>query len=68
MATIGTLKYRLYQASNPMNTHADRKWYARAVQDRTVDFESFVTHIPLLSRRNSWRADGYVGLLAGTGT
>ena len=45
MATIGTLKYRLYQASNPMNTHADRKWYARAVQDRTGDFESFVTHM-----------------------
>ena len=44
MATIGTLKYKLYQ-DNRKNSTNKGKWYARAVQDRTVDFEAFVTHM-----------------------
>ena len=42
MSTIGTLKYRRYQAKSPQNPDAPAKWYARAVQDRTVEFEDFV--------------------------
>ncbi|MBM6736115.1 DNA-binding protein, partial [Mediterranea massiliensis] len=41
MSTIGTLKYRRYQAKSPQNPDAPAKWYARAVQDRTVEFEDF---------------------------
>jgi predicted histone-like DNA-binding protein len=44
MATIGTLKYKLYQ-DNRKNSINKGKWYARAVQDRTVDFDGFVTHM-----------------------
>lgn len=45
MSTIGTLKYRLSQIKNPIDEFATPKWYARAVQDRTVEFEDFVTHM-----------------------
>ena len=45
MSTIGTLKYRRYAAKSPQDPDAPAKWYARAVQDRTVEFEDFVTHI-----------------------
>ena len=44
MSTIGTLKYRRYAAKSPQDPDAPAKWYARAVQDRTVEFEDFVTH------------------------
>jgi hypothetical protein len=39
MSTIGTLKYRRYAAKSPQDPDAPAKWYARAVQDRTVEFE-----------------------------
>lgn len=43
--TIGTLKYRLIQMKKTHNPDASKKWYARAVQDRTVEFEDFVTRM-----------------------
>ena len=43
--TTGTLKYRLAQVKNPQKPAEAQKWYARAVQDRTVGFEDFVTHM-----------------------
>ncbi len=43
--TTGTLKYRLAQVKNPQKPSEAQKWYARAVQDRTVEFEDFVTHM-----------------------
>lgn len=43
MATIGTLKYRKYQENRPGAFKG--KWYGKAVHDRTVDFEDFVTHM-----------------------
>ena len=57
MSTIGTLKYRRYQAKSPQNPDAPAKWYARAVQDRTVEFEDFVTHI---SEHNSPYSRGVI--------
>lgn len=45
---IGVLKYRKYQEQREGLTKG--KWYAKAVQDRTVDFEDFVTH---MSEHNS---------------
>ena len=44
MATLGTLKYKMYQDNRRTSTHQGQ-WYARAVIDRTVEFEDFVTHI-----------------------
>ena len=43
MATTGTIKYKLYQANR--QDEYNGKWYAKAVQDRTVDFEDFVSHL-----------------------
>lgn len=43
--TNGVLKYRLVEMKDPIDAEASKKWYARAVQDRTVDFEDFVTHM-----------------------
>ena len=40
----GTLKYRLYQ-DNRKDSVNKGKWYARAVQDRTMEFEDFVQHM-----------------------
>ena len=40
----GTLKYRLYQNNNEKSA-TKGKWYARAVQDRTMEFEDFVQHM-----------------------
>jgi len=40
----GTLKYRLYQNTNEKSPFKG-KWYARAVQDRTMEFEDFVQHM-----------------------
>ncbi len=45
MATTGTLKFKLVQVKNPREPDAPRKWYARAVQDRTVEFDDFVSHM-----------------------
>ena len=44
MATLGTLKYKMYQDTRSNSNHQG-EWYARAVTDRTVEFEDFVTHI-----------------------
>ena len=54
---IGTLKYRRYAAKSPQDPDAPAKWYARAVQDRTVEFEDFVTHI---SEHNSPYSRGVI--------
>ncbi len=42
--TSGTLKYRLYQ-DNRKDSINKGKWYARAIQDRTMEFEDFVGHM-----------------------
>ncbi|HJD93929.1 MAG TPA: DNA-binding protein [Bacteroides togonis] len=57
MSTIGTLKYRRYAAKSPQDPDGAAKWYARAVQDRTVEFEDFVTHI---SEHNSPYSRGVI--------
>ncbi|MBR0527008.1 MAG: DNA-binding protein [Prevotella sp.] len=44
MATKGTLKYKLYQDNRAESTNRG-KWYARAVQDRTLEFDDFVQHM-----------------------
>ena len=44
MAKLGTLKYRLYQ-DNRAESLTKGKWYARAIQDRTLDFDDFVEHM-----------------------
>ena len=56
MAT-GILKYRKYQKVNAQNPTDEPKWYARAVQDRTVDFEGLVTH---MSEHNSPYSRGVI--------
>ena len=45
MAKIGTLKYRLVQNQNEHQPEAYKKWYIRAVQDRTLSFDDFVQHM-----------------------
>ena len=45
MAKIGTLKYRLVQNNNEHQPTAYKKWYIRAVQDRTLEFDEFVQHM-----------------------
>ncbi|MDO4159275.1 MAG: DNA-binding protein [Prevotellaceae bacterium] len=42
--TTGTLKFRKYQNTNAQSSFAG-KWYAKAVQDRSVSFEEFITHM-----------------------
>ena len=49
MAT-GIIKYRKYQRPENKETNEEGKWYAKAVQDRTVDFDGLVTH---MSEHNS---------------
>jgi predicted histone-like DNA-binding protein len=44
MTAIGTLKYRLYK-DNRAKSATKGQFFARAVQDRTVDFEAFVSHM-----------------------
>ena len=64
MTAIGTLKYRRYAAKSPQKPDDPAKWYARAVQDRTVEFEDFVTHI---SEHNSPYSRGVIhGVLIDT--
>lgn len=55
--TNGVLKYRLVEMKDPIDAEASKKWYARAVQDRTVDFEDFVTH---MSEHNSPYSRGVI--------
>ncbi len=46
MATKGTLKYRKVERTPQVGKDAGKKkYYATAVQDRTMDFEDFVSHI-----------------------
>ncbi len=45
MATKGTLKYKIYPKKDPNRPDEDEKFYARAVQDRTVDFDALVNHM-----------------------
>ncbi len=42
-SATGTLKYKIYKSSE--TGVCQGKYYARAVQDRTLDFNEFVTHI-----------------------
>lgn len=55
MATTGTLKFRKYQEKRA-GAFKD-KWYGKAVQDRMVDFEDFVTH---MSEHNSPYSRGVI--------
>ena len=46
MATKGTLKYRKVERTPQVGKDAGKKkYYATAVQDRTMEFEDFVSHI-----------------------
>ena len=56
MAT-GILKYKMVERINPQNKDEDPKWYAKAVQDRTVDFEALCTH---MSEHNSPYSRGVI--------
>ena len=56
MAT-GILKYKMVERINPQNKEEDPKWYAKAVQDRTVDFEALCTH---MSEHNSPYSRGVI--------
>lgn len=56
MAT-GILKYKKVTRINPNNKEEDPKWYAKAVQDRTMNFEQLVTHI---SEHNSPYSRGVI--------
>ena len=55
MATTGTLKYSKYQENRAGDFKG--KWYGKAVQDRTMDFEDFVTH---MSEHNSPYSRGVI--------
>ena len=56
MAT-GILKYKKVTRINPNDKEAEPKWYAKAVQDRTMDFEQLVTH---MSEHNSPYSRGVI--------
>ena len=53
----GILKYKLVTRINPQNKSEQPKWYAKAVQDRTIDFEDLVTH---MSEHNSPYSRGVI--------
>ena len=53
----GTLKYKLMTRKNLYDPTAPAKWYAKAVQDRTVDFDGLVTH---MSEHNSPYSRGVI--------
>ena len=65
MATIGTLKYRKVERTPQVGKDAGKKkYYATVVNDRTMEFEDFVTHI---SEHNSPYSRGTVhGVLMDT--
>ncbi len=56
MAT-GILKYKKVTRINPNDKEAAPMWYAKAVQDRTIDFEALVTH---MSEHNSPYSRGVI--------
>ena len=53
----GILKYKMVTRLNPQNKSEQPKWYAKAVQDRTIDFEDLVTH---MSEHNSPYSRGVI--------
>ena len=53
----GILKYKMVTRINPQNKSEQPKWYAKAVQDRTIDFEDLVTH---MSEHNSPYSRGVI--------
>ena len=53
----GILKYKMVTRINPQNKSEHPKWYAKAVQDRTIDFEDLVTH---MSEHNSPYSRGVI--------
>ena len=53
----GILKYRMVTRMNPQNKSEQPKWYAKAVQDRTIEFEDLVTH---MSEHNSPYSRGVI--------
>lgn len=55
MTTTGTLKFRKYQEKRAGDFKD--KWYGKAVQDRMVEFEDFVTH---MSEHNSPYSRGVI--------
>ena len=44
MTKIGTIKYRLYQDNRKESVNKG-KWYARAMHERTVEFDEFIQHM-----------------------
>ena len=42
---IGIIKYRMVQRINPQNKGEQPKWYGKAVQDRTIEFDDLVAHV-----------------------
>ena len=53
----GILKYKMVTRINPQNKSEQPKWYAKAVQDRTIEFEDLVTH---MSEHNSPYSRGVI--------
>ena len=53
----GILKYKMVTRRHPQNKSEQPKWYAKAVQDRTIDFEGLVTH---MSEHNSPYSRGVI--------
>ena len=53
----GILKYKVVSRINPQNKSEQPKWYGKAVQDRTIDFEGLVTH---MSEHNSPYSRGVI--------
>ena len=53
----GILTYKMVTRINPQNKSEQPKWYAKAVQDRTIDFEDLVTH---MSEHNSPYSRGVI--------
>ena len=47
MATTskGTIKYKIIARKNPQEPDGAPTYYAKAVQDRSMDFEDFVSHM-----------------------
>ena len=53
----GILKYKMVTRRHPQNPSEQPKWYAKSVQDRTIDFEGLVTH---MSEHNSPYSRGVI--------
>ena len=53
----GILKYKMVTRRHPQNKEEQPKWYAKSVQDRTIDFEDLVTH---MSEHNSPYSRGVI--------